>query len=221
MKISTKIAIGLSGALVLIVIVIMGVIILQAQPSSTAGEGNPETGLASAIREDTHILDDAGDGAVTLVEFLDFECEACAAFYPVVADLRKEFAGEVTFALRYFPLPGHFNSKNAALAVEAAAQQGQLEGMYTMMFQTQLEWGEAQETRAPLFRQFAEELNLNLTEYDATVADPATLERIESDFDDGLELGVASTPTFFVNDQMLQLTSFDDLRLAIVEELGR
>jgi protein-disulfide isomerase len=221
MKISTKIAIGLSGALVLIVIVIMGVISLQAQPSSTAGEGNPETGLASAIREDTHILDDAGEGAVTLVEFLDFECEACAAFYPVVADLRKEFAGEVTFALRYFPLPGHFNSKNAALAVEAAAQQGQLEGMYTMMFQTQLEWGEAQETRAPLFRQFAEELNLNLTEYDATVADPATLERIESDFDDGLELGVASTPTFFVNDQMLQLTSFDDLRLAIVEELGR
>ena len=221
MKISTKIAIGLSGALVLIVVVIMGVISLQAQPSSTAGEGNPETGLASAIREDTHILDDAGEGAVTLVEFLDFECEACAAFYPVIADLRKEFAGEVTFALRYFPLPGHFNSKNAALAVEAAAQQEQLEGMYTMMFQTQLEWGEAQETRAPLFRQFAEDLNLNLAEYDATVANPATLARIESDFDDGLELGVASTPTFFLNNRMLQLTSFDDLRLAIVEELGR
>ena len=221
MKISTKIAIGLSGALVLIVVVVMGVISLQAQPSSTAGEGNPETGLASAIREDTHILDDAGEGAVTLVEFLDFECEACAAFYPVIADLRKEFAGEVTFALRYFPLPGHFNSKNAALAVEAAAQQGQLEGMYTMMFQTQLEWGEAQETRAPLFRQFAEDLNLNLAEYDATVANPATLARIESDFDDGLELGVASTPTFFLNKRMLQLTSFDDLRLAIVEELGR
>lgn len=221
MKISTKIAIGLSGALVLIVIVIMGVISLQAQPSSTAGEGNPETGLASAIREDTHILDDAGEGAVTLVEFLDFECEACAAFYPVVADLRKEFAGEVTFALRYFPLPGHFNSKNAALAVEAAAQQGQLEGMYTMMFQTQLEWGEAKETRAPLFRQFAEKLNLNLAEYDSAVADPATLERVESDFDDGLILGVASTPTFFVNDRMLQLSSFDDLRAAIVEELGR
>jgi protein-disulfide isomerase len=221
MKISTKIAIGLSGALVLIVIVIMGVISLQAQPSSTAGEGNPETGLASAIREDTHILDDAGEGAVTLVEFLDFECEACAAFYPVIADLRKEFAGEVTFALRYFPLPGHFNSKNAALAVEAAAQQGQLEEMYTMMFQTQLEWGEAQETRAPLFRQFAKELNLNLAEYDATVADSVALARIESDFDDGLELGVASTPTFFLNNRMLQLTSFDDLRLAIVEELGR
>ncbi|SCX14965.1 thioredoxin domain-containing protein [Candidatus Aquiluna sp. UB-MaderosW2red] len=221
MKISTKIAIGLSGALVLIVVVVMGVISLQAQPSSTAGEGNPETGLASAIREDTHILDDAGEGAVTLVEFLDFECEACAAFYPVIADLRKEFAGEVTFALRYFPLPGHFNSKNAALAVEAAAQQGQLEGMYTMMFQTQLEWGEAQETRAPLFRQFAEDLNLNLAEYDATVANPATLARIESDFDDGLELGVASTPTFFLNNRMLQLTSFDDLRLAIVQELGR
>ena len=90
-----------------------------------------------------------------------------------------------------------------------------------MMFQTQLEWGEAQETRAPLFRQFAEELNLNLAEYDVTLADPATLARFESDFDDGLELGVASTPKFFVNDRMLQLSSIDDLRDAIVEELGR
>jgi protein-disulfide isomerase len=127
----------------------------------------------------------------------------------------------VTFAFRYFPLPGHGNSKNAAIAVEAAAQQGQLEAMYTRMFETQAEWGEAQESRAPLFRQFADELGLDLAEFDAAVADPATLERVESDFDDGVALGVGSTPTFFVNDRMVQLTSFDDLRAAIEAELGR
>ena len=117
--------------------------------------------------------------------------------------------------MRYFPLQGHFNAKNAAIAVEAAAQQGALEAMYQRMFETQTQWGEQQESRAPLFRQFAEELRLDMALYDAAVADPATLARVKSDFDDGLALGVSSTPTFFVNDEMIELTSFADIRVAI------
>ncbi len=218
---NTKVALVLSGAIVLVVIAFIIVAIVQAQPSSPEAQGDPRTGLASAIQDDSHILDDAGEGAVTVVEFLDFECEACGAFYPVVEDLREEFSGQITFAIRYFPLPGHFNSTNAAIAVEAAAQQGQLEAMYERMFERQAEWGEAQESRAPLFRQFAEELGLDLTEYDAAVADPATAERVQSDFDDGVALGVSSTPTFFVNDRIVQLASFEDLRAAIQTELDR
>jgi len=222
MNTNVKVAITFSGAIVLVVIGFIVVAILQAQ-QSRAPESDPTPGAApaAAIRDDSHILDDAGAGAVTVVEFLDFECEACGAFYPVVEELREEFSGEVTFAIRYFPLPGHFNSKNAAIAVEAAAQQGQLEAMYARMFETQPEWGEAQESRAPLFRQFAEELGLDLAEYDAAVADPATAARVQSDFDDGVALGVGSTPTFFVNDRLVQLESFEDLREAIQAELDR
>lgn len=221
MNTNAKIAIAASGAIVLIVIAFIIVAIMQSPPPRPQAEDNPANGLTSAINDDTHILDDAGEGAVTVVEFLDFECEACGAFYPVVEDLREEFSGQVTFAFRYFPLPGHFNSTNAAIAVEAAAQQGQLEPMYQRMFETQAQWGEAQESREPLFRQFAEELGLDLAEYDAAVADPATAERVQSDFDDGVALGVSSTPTFFVNDQMAQLESFEDLRAAIQAELDR
>lgn len=218
---NTKVAIVLSGVIFLVVIAFIIVTIVQAQPSGPEAEGDPGTAIASAITDDTHILDDAGEGAVTVVEFLDFECEACGAFHPVVEDLREEFSGQVTFAFRYFPLPAHFNSTNAAIAVEAAARQGQLEAMYQRMFETQAEWGEAQESRAPLFRQFAEELGLDLAEYDAAVADPATAERVQSDFDDGVTLGVSSTPTFFVNDQIVQLASFEDLREAIQAKLDR
>ncbi|HLS13537.1 MAG TPA: thioredoxin domain-containing protein [Beutenbergiaceae bacterium] len=217
----TKVAIAVLGVIVLTVSVVIIAAITQDPQTSPEAEGAPGTGVASAIREDSHRLDDAGDGAVTVVEFLDFECEACGAFYPVVEDLREEFAGQVTFAIRYFPLPGHFNSQNAALAVEAAAQQGQLEAMYERMFQTQAQWGEAQESHAPLFRQFAEELGLDLARYDAAVADPATAQRVQSDFDDGVTLGVSSTPSFFVNDQLVQLTAYDDLREAIQAELDR
>lgn len=223
MRLSTnaKISIVLTGVIIAAVTAVMISAGVNA-PSPSASPGNNEAPLSySALRPDTHILDDAGEGAVTLVEFLDFECEACGAFFPITEELRKEFAGEVTFAFRYFPLPGHVNSINAALAVEAAAQQGELEAMFVRMFETQAEWGESQESKAEVFRQFAADLGLNLLEYDAAVEAPETLERVRADFEDGIALGVESTPTFFLNDRPLQLTSFDDLRAAIEAELQR
>ena len=136
-------------------------------------------------------------------------------FYPIVEDLREKYAGEITYVVRYFPLPGHYNSTNAALAAEAAAQQDRLEEMYNRLFETQAEWGEAQESRADLFRGFAEEIGLDMAAYDAAIADPATLERVEFDFNAGQELGVNSTPTFFLEGEQLQLQQLDDLENAI------
>ncbi|MEU2204162.1 thioredoxin domain-containing protein [Microbacterium oleivorans] len=179
----------------------------QAAPPSS-GDGSPS---AQLVRENSHVLDDGGEGAVTVVEFLDFECEACGSFYPIVEDLREQFAGEITYVVRYFPLPGHFNSKNAAIAAEAAAQQDRFEDMYHRLFDSQAEWGEAQESRADLFRGFAEELGLDMATYDAAVADPSTSERVDLDFEEGRALGVSSTPTFFVDGELAELQEWDDL----------
>lgn len=183
---------------------------------------NPESGLPTTTRDDTHVLGEPGDSGVTVVEFLDFECEACKAFYPWWEDLRIEFAGEVTFAIRYFPLPGHGNSVNAAVAVEAAARQDMLEPMYQRMFETQESWGErGNESQAHVFRQFAEELGLDMERFDADVLDPDVIARIDSDFEDGVALGVGGTPTFFVNDRRVDLRYYEDLEDAIRAELER
>ncbi|MDX2377739.1 DsbA family protein [Microbacterium sp. LRZ72] len=184
--------------------------------SQAATSPPPEDGEESqVVRPNSHVLDDGGDGAVTVVEFLDFECEACGAFYPVVEDLREQFSGEITYIVRYFPLPGHTNSTNAALAAQAAAEQGQFEEMYHRLFETQAEWGEAQESRAEVFRGFAEDLGLDMATYDVAVADPATLARVEADFTEGQALGVGSTPTFFVDGELLELQKWNDLEDAI------
>ncbi len=210
---------ALSGVIIAIVIGVIVAGILQS-PTPAAAPGNSGAAESqSVLRPDTHILDGAGEDAVTLVEFLDFECEACGAFYPIVEDLREEFEGQVTFAFRYFPLPGHVNSTNAALAVEAAAQQGKLEEMFALMYETQAQWGESQDSKAPLFREYAEQIGLDIAAYDASVAAPETLERVQSDFEAGIALGVQSTPTFFLDDRMVPLSTFDDLRLAIEAEL--
>jgi protein-disulfide isomerase len=212
--VKTPLKVTLVTAAVVAVLVVAALIYVLIDRSQTpaAGEGSSPP---QVLRESSHVLDDGGEGAVTVVEFLDFECEACGAFYPIVEDLRQQFAGEITYVVRYFPLPGHFNSKNAALAAEAAAQQDRFEDMYHRLFETQAEWGEAQESRADLFRGFAEELGLDMAAYDAAVADPSTAERVESDFQEGRALGVSSTPTFFVDGEIAELQEWDDLENAI------
>ena len=175
----------------------------------TGDAAQPGAAGTSVVREDSHRLSVAEDDRVTLVEFLDFECESCLAAYPFIEQLRETYDGRVTFVARYFPMPGHANAENAAVAVEAAAQQGRFEDMYHRMYETQTEWGERQDSEAARFRSFAEEMGLDMAAYDAAVSDPATLERVLQDREDGLALGVQGTPTFFLNGEKLEVDTTD------------
>ncbi len=173
------------------------------------------------VRDDTHVLDDPADSRATLVEFLDFECEACGAFYPLVEDIRERYEGELTFAFRYFPLDGHLNSRAAAHAVEAAARQDEVEAMYTRMFETQAEWGDQQVDHAATFRGFAEELGLDLEQFDRDVADPEVAARVDADFQEGTSLGVSGTPTFYLDGERIEPQSVEEFYALLDEAVGR
>lgn len=164
---------------------------------------------ASVVRENSHRLSTSPDDKVVLVEFLDFECEACGAFYPYIEQLREEYDGRVTFVARYFPLNGHFNAERAARAVEASAQQGQFEAMYKKMYETQKEWAEQRVPADDTFRQYAVDLGLDMAKWDTDYASTETLERIRQDQADGEALGVNSTPTFFLNGERFEPDSFE------------
>ena len=185
-------------------------------PSATAS--TPSS--ARVVAPDPRRLGALAKTGVTFTEFLDFECESCAAAFPVIEQLRREYAGRVTFNLRYFPIDSHKNARNAALAVEAAAQQGKLEAMYKQMYETQPSWGEQSKSQASVFRGFAKDLGLNMKRYDAAVADPKTAERVERDVQAGKALGVQGTPTFFVNEQMIQPQSVEEIRQLIDDAVG-
>lgn len=173
--------------------------------------------VGQVVRSSSHVLSQAPNEQAVLVEFVDFECEGCRAAYPVVEDLREEYAETVTIVQRYFPLPGHHNGMNAALAVEAAAQQGEYDAMQERMFTTQGEWGGSTEDEADVFRGFAREIGLDMSVYDDTVADSATTQRIEIDIADGFALGVSGTPAFFLNGQPLPLESMEQFQTAIAD----
>ena len=171
-------------------------------------ETNPARDNAELlVREDSPRLSD-GDEAV-FVEFLDFECEACIALYPAIEDLREEYGDRITFVVRHMPL--HGNSVNAALAAEAAAEQGEFETMYHRLFETDQEWGHKETPQRETFFGYAEDLGLNMDRFESVYDDPGTLERIEQSQRDGQALGVQGTPTFFLDGQLLQPQSITDL----------
>ncbi|QOT19999.1 thioredoxin domain-containing protein [Paenarthrobacter sp. YJN-5] len=203
----------LLGVLVTIGVIWYSVFSLT-KPDPTAAAPAAE---AQLVRDDSHRVTAPVTEKAQLVEFLDFECEACLAAQPLVEELKKEFGDRITFVNRYFPLPSHKNSANAALAVEAAAQQGKYEQMYAKMFETQSQWGEKTDSQAPLFRTFAQELGLDLAAYDTAVADDKTKERIKKDIADGTALGVKGTPTFFLNGEMLTLNSKEQFRQLLAD----
>lgn len=182
-----------------------------------AGGDGPATAPATdrddrLVRADSQILSQ-GDTDTTFVEFLDFECEACRAAHPAIEELREMYGDRVTFVVRNFPL--HENSEGAAQAAEAAAAQGEFEAMYNLLFETQPEWGEKSSSQRDVFFGFAEDLGLDMDEFEAVYDADETIELIRRDKADGMELGVEGTPSFFLNGEQIQPSSFEELTAEI------
>lgn len=212
MSLQNRVVIGLLAVVALVI----GLVIIFNTLGKDEGETTGTTSTsADVVREDSHRLSQAPDEKAVLVEFLDFECEACLAAYPLVEDLSEEYGENLTVVARYFPLPGHPNSETAAAAVEAAAQQGKFKDMHSVMYEKQTEWSHTNEDRSPVFRGYAEDLGLDMAAYDAAIADPATMERVNIDKNDAIALNAEGTPTFFLEGRKIQPASAEEFRSLI------
>ncbi|KFF98254.1 DSBA oxidoreductase [Streptomyces scabiei] len=178
-------------------------LLLKPDDRGSAGLDVQPVAEAKHVRDNSHRLTTPKKSELTIVEFLDFECEACGAYYPVVEKLREEYGDRVTFVARYFPMPGHRNGELAARTAQAAAEQGKFEEMYNKLFTTQKEWGESQEWKQDVFRGYAKQLGLDMDKFDTALADPEVAGRVQDDQRDGLGLGVQGTPTFFLDGEKI------------------
>ena len=164
------------------------------------------------IREDSPTQGPA-DAPVTLVEFLDPECESCRAAAPIVKQILQEYNGRVRLVVRYFPL--HNNSVLAATATEAAGEQGKYWEMHDLLFTNQSQWGEKNTPQTALFIDYARTLGLNVEQFTAVLQSTKYAAKIERDGQDARALGAQGTPTFFVNGQQVQGISYASLKEAI------
>lgn len=169
----------------------------------------------TTINSDDYVIG-PNDAAVTLIEYLDFECESCGAYFPLVKQLEEDFPNDLKVVLRYFPLPGHKNGLNAALAVEAAARQGKYIEMHDLLFSQQRLWGEKQVSDPSIFEGYAQQLGLNMVQFKQDVASQSVKDRVQRDIDSGKKLGNTGTPTFYLDGERIQNPrSYEDFKILI------
>jgi|GEM_PF-167791 len=198
----------LSIIIATVLIIVGGVSFASKMGSSSSPDSNGSVPVSQENQKLLEVVSDDyikgnKDSSVTIVEYLDFECEACGAYYPLVKQLAEEFKTEVRFINRYFPLPGHKNGMPSALAVEAAARQGKYWEMHNLLFEEQKNWGEKQAADPKIFEEYAKKIDLNIEQYKKDVASKEVKDRVERDRSSGETLGVSGTPTFFLNGEKI------------------
>lgn len=180
-----------------------------------------ESATNTAATPSNHVYGKA-DSTVTLVEYGDFECPACAAYFPIVQQVKANYEDKIAFQFRHFPLVQiHPNAMIAARAAEAAGKQDKFWEMHDLLYQQQSTWAKSQNASA-IFEDYATQLGLNVDQFKADVAAQATLDTINADVREGQAAGVSATPTFVLNGKKLEglQPTYESISKAIDEALN-
>jgi protein-disulfide isomerase len=153
------------------------------------------------------------DAALTLVEFTDFQCPSCAQRQPVLERLAAEYGGRVRIVVRDFPLSQHADAPKAAEAAEAAREQGKYWEYAALLFQNQ------SALKPEHLKQYASRLGLDRAKFDAALDSGRFAEKVQRDMADGDRVGVAGTPSFFLNGRPVSDTTYEGLKAAIESAL--
>ncbi len=209
MKSETKLFLGI--IIGTIVIVGAGITLLSRSATTTSAKANASV----LIRADSNKIS-TPSATVTLVEFSDFQCPACGAYYPVVKQVLDEFKDSITFVYRNFPLTNiHQNAQLAAQAAEAAGKQGKYWEMHDMLFSKQSEWSASNKAR-DIFIQYAGTLGVKIDQFKKDIDADDVKKKIDEDINDGNTLGVNATPTFYLDSEKIENpASADDFKTLI------
>ncbi len=204
-----------------VVCVTIGVFLLaarwykQQQTERIAAVATPES---QVLVRDYAPWKGAANAKVTIVEFLDPECESCRAAYPWTDALMKEFDGQIRLVVRYAAF--HPNSKFAIQVLEAARKQGRYWETLEVLFRYQPQWGDHHHPQPELIWTYLPQVaGLDVERVRRELNDEGTARAIAQDAMDGSALGVRMTPSFFVNGKPLENFGFEPLRALVVEAL--
>ena len=198
------------GAIALVFIAIIGVLIWQS--SSFVGNPQQVTNTALLANAKSHMTGKLG-AKVTMVEFGDYQCPACAADYPVFKQIMETYKNnpEFNFVFRNFPLQQHKNALPAAEAAEAAGAQGKYWQMYDELYANQNFWAESKDPQT-VFVTYATAIGLDVNKFKQAVASNAYQQNIEDDLTDVRALNLDHTPTVFLNGEEQTSIDFNTLK---------
>lgn len=134
---------------------------------------------------------------VTVVVFADFECPHCRQEAPVLRQAIDQFRGRARLVYKHFPLGGHVRARAAAIASEAAHEQGKFWTMHDLIFENQGALEDAD------LRRYAQRAGLDVAKFDAAYAAKKGEPTVEADRADGEKLKIGGTPAVYVNGRLM------------------
>ena len=135
------------------------------------------------------------DAPIVIVEFSDFQCPFCKRFYDeTYRQLMNAYPGQIRFVYRHLPLTSiHPEAFPAAEASMCANEQNAFQQYHDKLFENQDKLGRE------LYMQIAAVLSLDIVSFEDCLNTGRSKDLIQQDSDFALNLGVQSTPTFFIN----------------------
>ena len=172
---------------------------VAAQQTTTAGQDSNQPDTQNIKRYAVSADDDPSQGPadaqITIIEFSDFECPYCRKWQVEVWPKVKEaYPGKVRLVYRDFPLYGlHANAPLAAEAANCAGEQNKYWEYHDRLFSTNTPYGRQ------LFDTFAQDIKLDMTRFKSCLDEHRFEKEVKADYDFASQLGIRSTPTFFIN----------------------
>ncbi|HZE14144.1 MAG TPA: DsbA family protein, partial [Chthoniobacterales bacterium] len=158
--------------------------------------------VKDAAASGMHVRGKAG-APVTIEEFGDFQCPPCGIMAGTLKKLEEEEGQRLRVIFHHFPLPVHAHAREAALAAEAAQEQGHFWEMHDVLYKEQALWAKEPEVTT-LFEGYARSIGLDVERFKKDLAKPEVAARVDADHELGASRGVTSTPTLFLNNVALK-----------------
>lgn len=179
---------------------------------------NSRTNIDELLLKDYSYKKGLNKKNITVVEFLDPECESCGIFNPVMKKLYKEYSDDILIVVKY--LDNHKNSKFAIEILEASREQNLYNEVLDVIFEKLPYWAEHNNEKPELLWEFLKQIaNLDIEKLKVDMKNPKIAQIIKQDREDATVLGVRGTPTIFVNGVQLENLSYKALFDLVEKEI--
>jgi protein-disulfide isomerase len=166
------------------------------------------------------------DAKVTIHEFADFQCPACAQASLRIRELMKDYSKYIKVYYQHYPLDNtinpvlknqiHVNAGMAAKAGVCANAKGKFWEFANNVFDHQDALSKEMVVKT------ASDYGMDATEFTACMEAPETTQKVKDDLARGKAAGVSSTPSLYVNGRLVdQWDKIDILKRIVQEELRR
>jgi protein-disulfide isomerase len=191
-----------------ILVIIFGGIFVASQNSSSKSSG----GKSSSNGQPTNHVEGQNAKNVTFVEYGDYQCPICGAYYQPVKDaLTPDILQNIHFQFRNLPLSSiHQNAYAGARAAEAAGLQNKYWEMHDKLYENQQAWSSSNDP-ITIFTGYAKDIGLSTSQFKTDYLSDKVNNAINADLAEFKKTGKEqATPTFFLNGKYVANSEFSD-----------